>query len=240
MKKLLTVIVMTALVVSGSFAAKKSKSNVNIEASAGFAYGFSDIFYTDSDANTKTDNILNSLGLKAEGTMFFTDVLGIQLDTAFLWPVSSSTQITNLNNGNTNTTTTNADSGAFVFNGFIGPVYKIALDKNFDLKIGIGFDLAAYTYTYSSDNVNVSFISPKSGKITNSYLNFGVGATVDATYKLDKNMGLKFGVTGAFLWGSQYNTHRQANDGSWSQDSTTNTNTNAFYIIPDISFVYKF
>ena len=184
--------------------------------------------------------MVNSLGVKAEGTMWLTDQLGFQLDTAFLWPFSTTDKTTNLNNGNSNSETVNADGGQFVFNGLIGPVFKINLNKSFDLVIGAGFDMAMYSYSYKTSNVNLALLNGKSGTVTNSYLNFGIGATVDATYKLDKNMGLKFGVTGAFLWGSQYNTHRHSDDGTYNQDTTTNTSTNAFYIIPDVSFVYKF
>ena len=50
MKKILVAATMAALLVGGAFA--KSKNNVNFEASAGFAYGLSDIFYTDSNTST--------------------------------------------------------------------------------------------------------------------------------------------------------------------------------------------
>ena len=236
MKKILMAAAMAGLIAGAAFA----KSNVKFEASAGFAYGFSDIFATNSNTNTKSEFITNSLGLKAEGTMWLNDTLGIQLDTAFLWPMSTTSKVTDLSNGDTQSDTVNADGGQFVMNGFIGPVFKFNLNKNFDLAVGAGFDVATYANTYSTNNVNGALLNGKSGKVTTSYWNFGIGATVDATYKIDKQMGIKFGVTGAFLWGSQYHTHRHSDDGSYTSDTTTNSNNNAFYIIPDISFVYKF
>lgn len=227
MKKLFAAIAMAAVVAAGA-------SAITLDASAGFAYGFSDLSQKDSDTGTKTERIDNAIGAKLAGTLYFFDDLGFRLDASFLFPTKGTTFKTTLSNGNTSETKQDYD-GAFVFNGFMGPVYKFKLSNEFSATLGIGFDLAYNSY---STNIEKTILTPKT-KVTNSFMSFGIGATADACYMVNKNMGVKLGLTFGYLWGNQVQVKTEPE----GKDSTTNTKSfeaNGLYLIPDFSFVYKF
>ena len=230
MKKILAAVAMAAVVAAGA-------SAFTFEASAGFGYGFSDL--TQKDDSNKTERIDNALGVKLEGTLGITDNLGIQLDTAFLWPTKGTTIKVSDTDGNNTTENTIDYDGAFVFNGFIGPVYTFNVNKDFSVKVGAGFDLAFNSYNTVVDDTKVLGLTVNGYKDTYSYMSYGIGATVDADYMVNKNMGVKVGLTFGYLWGNQYQYTHAVNEGDTST-STKDFEANGLYLIPDFSFVYKF
>lgn len=134
MKKLLAFAAMATIALAGTFA-------LDVEASLGGAYGFSSLNTENTDLKQKYNRIDNAFGFKAEVTLGLTDKLGIQVDTAFLFPTNGTKLKTTASDGTVTEQTVDYD-GSFVFNGFVGPVYKFKAGKKIDMKIGLGFDIA--------------------------------------------------------------------------------------------------
>lgn len=237
MKKLLAFAAMATIALAGTFA-------LDVEASLGGAYGFEDVFSKNYDLKQKQDIFSNSLGIKAEVTIGLTNKLGIQLDTAFLFPVSISARTTNLEDSKDYTSNGQDFDDGFSFNGFVGPVYKFKVNKKTDIKVGVGFDLATLTYsydttiTYRKDNSIIPIMAD--GTLSGTYLHMGIGATFDAIHMINKEFGIKVGLTGAYLWGNKAYVTQKTNDGNYAKQDSIENESNSFYLIPDISVVYKF
>lgn len=226
MKKLLAFAAMATIALAGTFA-------LDVEASLGGAYGFSSLNTENTDLKQKYNRIDNAFGFKAEVTLGLTDKLGIQVDTAFLFPTNGTKLKTTASDGTVTEQTVDYD-GSFVFNGFVGPVYKFKAGKKIDMKIGLGFDIAYNTY---SNVVPATLFIPEKTTIY-SYMSYGIGATVDATYMINKKFGIKAGLTGSYLWGNKITTTTKTD--SSSTKTTEDYSANGLYLIPDISVVYKF
>lgn len=233
MKKLLAAIAMGALIATSSFA-------LTFKGSAGFAYGFSDIYDTQksaltiagitfAEANYKTETINNSIGFKLQGTLGLTDNLGITLESSFLFPMQGTKyKITNLDNDNVTEKTSNYD-GAFICNLLLGPTYTFKPTKAFHIDATIGFDVGVNNYSTKVSDSSTS---------TDSYALVGIGAKADAELSLSKHVAFKAGLTFAYLWGNQYINVVTKSNGS--DTSTRNFEANGMYLIPDVSLVYKF
>lgn len=226
MKKLLAFAAMATIALAGTFA-------LDVEASLGGAYGFSSLNTENTDLKQKSNRIDNAFGFKTEVTLGLTDKLGIQVDTAFLFPTNGTKFKTTASDGTVTEKTVDYD-GSFVFNGFVGPVYKFKAGKKIDMKIGLGFDIAYNTY---SNVVPATLFIPEKTTIY-SYMSYGIGATVDATYMINKKFGIKAGLTGSYLWGNKITTTTKTD--SSSTKTTEDYSANGLYLIPDISVVYKF
>ena len=234
MKKLLAAIAMVGAVATASFA-------LTFKASAGFAYGFTDIYQTYSGTvvtsvfpftethEFKSETINNSLGFKLEGALGLTKDFGFKSELSFLFPMNGTTfQITDVTaNSKGDPTILNYD-GSFIFNGFVGPYYSFGGGKAFSFDVAAGFDIGVNNYTTKSS----------SSTNTKSYALIGIGANADAQLLVTKHAGIKFGLTFAFLWGNQYISVTADNNGSHTD--TEDYVANAIYLIPDVSFVYKF
>lgn len=231
MKKLLAFAAMATIALAGTFA-------LDVEASLGGAYGFSSLNTENTDLKWKKNRIDNAFGFKAEVTLGLTDNLGIQVDTAFLFPTNGTKLKTTASDGTVTEQTVDHD-GSFVFNGFVGPVYKFKAGKKIDMKIGLGFDIAYNTYSdvVPASTIGSLVITPETTYIT-SYMSYGIGATVDATYMINKKFGIKAGLTGSYLWGNKITTTTKTD--SSSTKTTEDYSANGLYLIPDISVVYKF
>jgi len=233
MKKLIAAIAMVGAVATASFA-------LTFKASAGFAYGYSNIFDTQkqslnigpfsiAESNYKTETKNNSLGFKLQGTLGLTNNLGITLESSFLFPINGTAfKYTNLDNGKTYEDTTNYD-GSFICNLLIGPTYTFNPKSKFTFDATVGFDIGVNNYSTKISDSSTS---------TKSYALIGIGAKADAQLLVTKHAGLKFGLTFAYLWGNQYINVVTSSSGS---DTTTKPfEANGFYLIPDVSLVYKF
>lgn len=233
MKKLLTSLVICTVLAGGAFA-------LSFEASAGGAYGFTSILH--SDDNYKYTDTDNSWGAKAAVTANLNKNLGVQFEGSFLWPTKVLNKKTNKSSGK-RTSNANDRRNAFIFNGFIGPVYNLSLTKDLTLRLGAGFDIAYNQYASES---TVSVVYTTTTKTVYSYWSYGIGARADAIYKINKNLGLKIGVTGALLWPSSYKTEitTTSDNPLIKNDSESITknfeNYTGLYLIPDISFTYRF
>ena len=227
MKKLLAVAVLAAVVVSGSFA--KNKKNNGIEIAVGGAYGFAS--NNSKDGDDKSSFQTNNLGFKADVTFGIQDNIGIQLDTAFLFPVGKAKVEAEKNDVKTSDEV-DIDSG-FAMNLLVGPTFGIDIADNMDLKIGLGFDVL-----FDSLTNKVSY--PVIGTVTStsSLWNFGVGATADFNLMFADNMGLKFGLTTGITGGNKVT--QKVEQGSHTEEKDADVDNFTFFIIPDVSFVIKF
>lgn len=233
MKKLLAAIAMGALIATSSFA-------LTFKGSAGFAYGYSDIFKTQksaftigsitlAEANYKTETINNSIGFKLQGTLGLTDNLGITLESSFLFPMQETLcKYTNLDNGEV-TDDPQPYDGAFIYNMLLGPTYTFKPTKAFHIDATIGFDVGVNNYSTKLSESSTS---------TDSYALVGIGAKADAELSLSKHVAFKAGFTFGYLWATQYINVVTLTDGS--DTKTRNYTANAIYLIPDVSLVYKF
>lgn len=234
MKKLLASLAICSVLATGAFA-------LSFEASAGGAYGFTSLTTktTSGDVTTTTQSTDNSFGAKAAITANLNRDLGVQFEGSFLWPTKYTIKTSYSNSETVNTSEGNR-SNSFIFNGFIGPVYNLSLTKALTLRLGAGFDMAYNKYTTTSSTTILNTTTTYTN--TTSYWSYGIGAKADAIYKINKNLGLKAGLTFGYLWG---NSSKSVTTTTVSNKSSTNENSgdfnaNGLYLIPDISFTYRF
>ncbi len=226
MKKIIAFTLLAAVALSATFA-KSNKSN-GFEIAVGGAYGFTSNLNEKNDVKTTLQT--NNIGFKADLTYTIQDNIGIQLDSAFLFPVGK-IKAEAKNDSISFSSEQDADSG-FLMNLLLGPTFAFDIADNMNLKLGLGFDILFDSFTTEPDTALTKTTT------TTAMWNFGVAATADFNIMFADNMGIKFGLTSGIAGGKEIK--QKAVTGDVTKEETSDYENSTFFIIPDISFVIKF
>ena len=228
MKKIIAFTLLAAVALSATFA-KSNKSN-GFEIAVGGAYGFTSNLTEKDDVKRTLQT--NNIGFKADLTYTIQDNIGIQLDSAFLFPVGKA-KVELKNDTTTVSNDQDVDSG-FLMNLLLGPTFAFDIGDNMNLKIGLGFDILFDSFTLVQE---ATLVTPKITR-TASMWNFGVAATADFNIMFADNMGIKFGLTSGIAGGKELKQKTEYSN--VTKEETADYENSTFFIIPDVSFVIKF
>ena len=176
MKKFITIILISCLVLGAAFAANKG------DIKAGAQLGFNSQIIKMSDGSMTSKVNINGFLLEAAGQYYVTDAVSIKAEAGVSINGKASAELTY--HGST-TTMTQSESSPASFAFYAGAQYDFALAKNVTLGVGGGVDgiLGKMVKEDSEDTFNFGF---------------GIAAEVVASYSVNKNIDVLVG--GKFAW----------------------------------------